>query len=308
MFFGNLSDSVIRDNVIIDPARSGIVVTGGTDVTVSGNTVSGAVFGVNIGTDATSNPVGNVIVEGNTVTDSGVGIVVNSPSSVPDVTIGFNRLDGNTTGLFSNATSSIAAENQWWGCNAGPTDAACDSVAGNVDFSPWLVLSLTADPASVETGGTATLSADLTTNSDGAVAGGAAITDGTTIAFSVDAGTLSASTGATAGGVASVTFTAGATPASVLAQATLDGQSVTTTLTVTAAPPPPTPSPTPAPTPTGTPTPPTSATPTPTASAPAGASLPDTSMGSPAGTLPLAVLAIFSGAILLLERRRHARR
>jgi hypothetical protein len=307
MFFGNLSDSLIRDNVIIDPARSGIVVTGGTDVTVSGNTVSGAVFGVNIGTDATSNPVGNVIVEGNTVTDSGIGIVVNSPSSVPDVTIGFNRLDGNTTGLFSNATSPIAAENQWWGCNAGPTDAACDSVAGNVDFSPWLVLSLTADPASVETGGTATLSADLTTNSDGAVAGGAAITDGSTIAFSVDAGTLSASTGATAGGVASVTFMAGATPASVLAQATLDGQSVTTTLTVTAASPP-TPSPTPAPTPTGTPTPPTSATPTPTASAPAGASLPDTSMGSPAGTLPLAMLAIFSGAILLLERRRHARR
>lgn len=36
---------------------------------------------------------------------------------------------------------TVLAENNWWGCNNGPSQTGCDSTLGLVDFSPWLIAS-----------------------------------------------------------------------------------------------------------------------------------------------------------------------
>ena len=55
-----------------------------------------------------------------------------------------NRIYGNSVAIFNDSITSINAEDNWWGCNAGPNNTGCD---GNnwkdypVDSNPWLELS-----------------------------------------------------------------------------------------------------------------------------------------------------------------------
>lgn len=52
-------------------------------------------------------------------------------------TLGSNSIKGNTEGL-SSAGAAILAENNWWGCTAGPGNPGCDTVVGaSVDYDPW---------------------------------------------------------------------------------------------------------------------------------------------------------------------------
>lgn len=95
----------------------------------------------------------------------------------------FNRFVNNTStasplssGLHSVSSSgSINAENNWWGCNTGPTaSGTCDKVGGaSVDADPWLQLKVTASPSTIcsstpsTLGNTSTITASFLTNSDG---------------------------------------------------------------------------------------------------------------------------------------------
>ena len=79
------------------------------------------------------------------------------------------------------------AENNWWGCNSGPGiigQAGTEVVSDQVDCDPWLVLNLSASPTELPSDGvsTATVTADLTMNSDG-IPAGSIVPDGTEIAF-----------------------------------------------------------------------------------------------------------------------------
>ena len=71
------------------------------------------------------------------------------------LTVSYSRFSGNT----APAQSGVAIEsgtgtlqNNWWGCNEGPANAACNQTAvvpggsGSVNFTPWIVL--THSPAS----------------------------------------------------------------------------------------------------------------------------------------------------------------
>ncbi len=64
-----------------------------------------------------------------------------------------NRIAGNAVGALDEGAGSLEAQNNWWGCNAGPGEAGCDpveeDVEGTIDASPWLVLGLAASPATV---------------------------------------------------------------------------------------------------------------------------------------------------------------
>jgi len=58
--------------------------------------------------------------------------------------INYNSIEDNDEyGIFRTTTSSLTgilnAENNWWGCSAGPGNPGCDTVSGDVDFDPWLV-------------------------------------------------------------------------------------------------------------------------------------------------------------------------
>lgn len=69
------------------------------------------------------------------------------------MTVNYNRIvdNGDRHGLANNEpTALIDARFNWWGCNNGPNDPDCDHVTGNavdqVNFQPWLVLSIQSDP------------------------------------------------------------------------------------------------------------------------------------------------------------------
>lgn len=54
------------------------------------------------------------------------------------VTLSSNVFTGNDLGVVSAAAApTIAAEGNYWGCPAGPTDPACDGIQGNVDADPF---------------------------------------------------------------------------------------------------------------------------------------------------------------------------
>ncbi|MCC6766476.1 MAG: right-handed parallel beta-helix repeat-containing protein [Deltaproteobacteria bacterium] len=57
------------------------------------------------------------------------------------VTIEDNAILGNDSGLVTGAAApTIDGENNYWGCPAGPSDAACDDVVGDVDADPFRIV------------------------------------------------------------------------------------------------------------------------------------------------------------------------
>jgi predicted outer membrane repeat protein len=60
-------------------------------------------------------------------------------------------------------SGSVNAENNWWGSNSSPSG----EVYGNVDYGPWIVLTINVTPSTVSVGGTSTVTSDLIHNSLG---------------------------------------------------------------------------------------------------------------------------------------------
>ncbi len=90
----------------------------------------------------------------------------------PVVRAHYNPIVGNLAlGLQNDSTGAVDAENNWWGCNAGPDQPGCDRLGGSgvatIDADPWLVLGIAADPTTVEAGEPSQITADLRHNSDG---------------------------------------------------------------------------------------------------------------------------------------------
>lgn len=226
-----------------------------TTVKYQSNSISGA----NIGFQwiAGSNFSGNqpVQVISNNILNNGTGVLVQSNGSA---TLSFNRIVGNTVALDNETSNPIDAENNWWGCNFGPGvgGAGCagtpnglicinnnSAIIGGkgkpngftcpVDFNPWLVLRLTAAPDTILVGGTSTLTADLTFNSDNVdthLSGN--IPDGTPVAFSGNAfGSVAPSSTSTTSGKATSTYT-GTAPGTGDVSTTVDMQTVSTPVTV----------------------------------------------------------------------------
>jgi len=74
------------------------------------------------------------------------------------------RIVGNALGA-SAPSGTISAENNWWGCNAGPGSAGCDGITGAVDADPWLQVRIIASPSTIGFSESTALTADLTRNS-----------------------------------------------------------------------------------------------------------------------------------------------
>ena len=212
----------------------GIEVGGGAVVTLSNNVLTDC-RGIVLADGSTSAGVLITTFSGpgtamtatqNTMLDNAFGILVGLPGDTSVVNASFNRIAGNTEGLRSESPS-ITVENNWWGCNAGPNAVDCDSVTGTVDFDPWLVLGLSANPTAIAVGGTSLLTADLTENSDAVNTFGMGnVPDGIDVTFDGTLGTVAPPVVATTGGMASSDFTAGVAPGMGSASATVDNQTV----------------------------------------------------------------------------------
>jgi len=167
-------------------------------VDVHHNTVSGFEYGLVFYQCTEACGLGvfeSISAVSNDLTDNVVGIYFGGaiPADVVPV-IHHNRIFGDVatdTGLVSDLAVEINAENNWWGCNAGPADEACLDITGLVDADPWLVLTFTADQTKLIPGGVIHLTANLSRNSAGADTSAlGSVMDGVLVTFDTTYGTL----------------------------------------------------------------------------------------------------------------------
>jgi len=135
----------------------------------------------------------------------------------------FNRHLGNMTVV---SGSSVAAENNWWGCNTGPGTTGCSAKpASPTTYSPWL----TFNSVGTCTGtGSASVSFGVQNNSSGGTPAGNITPGSVTIATSIGTVSQTPVSLVNGGGSTTVTFAPGASP---VITTTLDAKVVTSSLT-----------------------------------------------------------------------------
>ncbi|HET8625790.1 MAG TPA: putative Ig domain-containing protein, partial [Thermomicrobiales bacterium] len=244
--FGGGISTGTNNGIATTITNTAITSNNATDTT-GGPTTSGG----GIGIEATD---GQVTITGSTITGNqtlgnGGGVAFSATAAnTGSLSLGFNRVAGNTvgvggngTGLYTDGTGAVTAQHNWWGCNAGPGSAPCDRVVGPAAaaYTPWLTLGLTASPATITTSQTSTLTASFLKDSAGNAvsAGNLTALVGVSVAFgNAQKGTVSPpSATITASGAATTTFTPNAAGAGS-ATATVDQQTVTANVTVVAPP------------------------------------------------------------------------
>ncbi len=242
---GGAAEVDVLNNTVSMTSNGSTVIYFSTDpglarVDISGNTVHGSPYRAVKLNPGAAIP-GVVSITGNDFSANGVGVYVGSGSIASGGSVGVhgNNLADETgdtlgegpDGVYNTSGVTVDATDNWWGCNTGPNTPGCSNTEGPVAYTPWLVLGITASPSTVTVGSSSTVTADVTHDNTGAVAG-ATIPDGTTIAFATDFGTLSAPAAQTSGGTATVTLSSPA-EGTAHVSAALDNQAVSTTVTFT---------------------------------------------------------------------------
>jgi CSLREA domain-containing protein len=217
---------------------------------VAGAANSGAGGAVRVAATTTQAPSG-LTISNNTFTgnqanaaSNGLGGAIANASSNP-VTIQFNRFfnnsaTGGATGIYKvvGSGSSTNATKNWWGCNAGPGNAGCDSIGGetaNITAAPRLVLSHTSAASALLPGEATILTASFLKDSAGGpvAASNLGALIGMPISFTnAQKGSLSsAQTTIQANGTATATFTANA-PGAGQADAIVDNGTATANIMI----------------------------------------------------------------------------
>ncbi len=163
---------------------------------------------------------------GNHVTGWQNGIVV-APTGhgFPPLHIHFNRF-ANNSGDAVIGSGSVDAQHNWWGCSEGPDfPPDCDTVS-STSLDAWLVLDVTAGAPAVSPGNTTTITADLRHDQGGSLAA-PGVPDGTPVTFSTTQGSVFPTNTTTVNGVATTTFTGGASDATITATVDNESDSVT---------------------------------------------------------------------------------
>ena len=173
-------------------------------------------------------------LSGNTAGVSGGAIYSSGSASVT-----FSRLVGNTVPTAANgltlfdAGSGFTANDNWWGINTGPGANDFRNLSGSVFPMTYLQLRVSASPNQLCSGATALITADikqrnigspLTTELNG-------LPEFTAVFHNAVGGTVSGATNFV-NGVATATFTAGATPGPASVDVTGDNQTVTANMTI----------------------------------------------------------------------------
>jgi parallel beta-helix repeat protein len=112
-------------------------------VTISGNTISNAYYdGIWIGDSANLSITGNTFT-GNGLDTGGTAAAVHlAGNDLSAIFVNNNDFSGNQTGVTNDDVAFADATNNYWGCTLGAGGGAgCDTVSGNVNTAPYLVLS-----------------------------------------------------------------------------------------------------------------------------------------------------------------------
>ena len=144
----------------------GCTFTNDRAIGISGNTYGGGLQ-INGGT---LNILNSTFVNNTASGTGGQGGAIYADSGT--VNMSFCRLTGNTAtsggGAVYNHIATTTATNNWWGCNGGPGAAGCDVVAnsgGSLVFNPWLIITNTASPGTINPGQSTTMTASVLRNS-----------------------------------------------------------------------------------------------------------------------------------------------
>ena len=139
-------ETVVRDNTISGASGTAIGVGGSSTAIIEGNTITDSPLGVQLGVGGTAH--GNAIVRNNRVSGARIGIDVGADGGTP--TIVGNELSGNTTGILIAGTDAIVRANDVRGSASGVSiDRGSPSLEDNtiVDNGVGVaILSPSADP------------------------------------------------------------------------------------------------------------------------------------------------------------------
>lgn len=195
--------------------------TGGASV-ISGNSgASGG--GIHSSTSVTTLGITGAIITGNSATSGSGGGISAAAATGNSVTGSIITGNSSTTGSdgIHLSSGSLDATNNWWGCSAGPSDAACDHVSTGVDADPWLQVRTSVSNTNPAAGSSLTATASVNTNSDGAnVTSQAAVLHGRTVSWSASNATVGladATIGNSGTATANLTAATGTGPGSVTA-------------------------------------------------------------------------------------------
>lgn len=113
-------------------------------------TVTGSIFTGNVLTNLLS---GNIIFGGSAISN----VFGNSAQ------VHFNQIVGNSPsgGEISSIGAVMDATFNWWGSNSSPAGEIASKSGGTVLFDPWIILTVTANPTTINFGGTSQITADL---------------------------------------------------------------------------------------------------------------------------------------------------
>lgn len=227
---GGVDGLRIEGNVIDETVDAGILFTSrynagtNTDATITGNSISGVIAG-----------------SGGDPFNAGAAILLVAETQGPGYTgaleVERNRLVGNAGGGIKNDLDGVTVEapDNWWGCNGGPGTAGCDSVSGNVDASPNVVLSIEAAPSRMLAGATAAVTATVGANSAGQPVD-LPVLEGRTMAFQATQGAVTPPSGTVTGGSAAAQYTSPTAVGAATVTASFDGEAVGADVFVGAAP------------------------------------------------------------------------
>ncbi|MGA9673560.1 MAG: Ig-like domain repeat protein [Terracidiphilus sp.] len=169
--------------------------------TVSNNTATSQGGGVYLeigpgeqGVNITSS---NILNNSATTTGGGVFVGNDTPSTGDALSMTLSRIFGNTstsgtTGLAVAGAGTATATENWWGCNAGPTNASCDKADSVATTAPFARLAISAIPTTITIGANIDLTTSLNKDSNGlAILGAFPAVNGDTITYDVTGVTAS---------------------------------------------------------------------------------------------------------------------
>jgi hypothetical protein len=257
MGFSNIlsSNNTITQNIINSGVNStgnpmGIMLMNSVSNIISKNTMTitstnGSSIGMEIKYSQKNNIYGNIIISNSGPYSTGIMLLNTTQNTILSNSINSGLMGiiiGNSTNTIINYNRIIASHSiinqdngllnalyNWYGTNSNPSS----KIIGNVNYAPWLVLTITSDQNSILNGFNSTITADLKHDSNGVIHSTTYITSGLIINFTnVILGTVNPTSGKTVNGIVNTTFTAGNIPGTANISAKFDNQTVTTNITI----------------------------------------------------------------------------
>jgi uncharacterized repeat protein (TIGR01451 family) len=140
-----------------------------------------------------------------------------------------------TVYLKTASSSTVKLQNNWWGSNTEPKDKITGTASTTSYYTPWLELSISANPSNVNINENSTVTADLITNSNNENTYqkyNMYVPNGIKIIFAAKSGTVKPGLSSTLKGASNTTFTAGSTTGRAMVFAHLDNQNVYATIKI----------------------------------------------------------------------------